>query len=240
MNNNNTTLPYLLEKYVNPSPHFHIGGVSIITDTRPDGTNGRIMLIDAGSGFGYTSVEVSSKWFMKVDHNLDYEVSFWFKQPTVDPSFELSMNSFKCDNTELQTVDITAGAPEKIFIPDSQKVSSTPDVWHFARYIIFGYQQPLEPAVQPITSLAVGTNLIMEELTSKIIVNLLCTNDELRVWNFKVKPLRTQFSTGFVQGTNMLEIWRKNNNTKLTDDSADKIANQLLLPYNTSNITIKL
>lgn len=240
MNNNNITLPYVLEQYVNPSPTFHIGGVSIVTEAKPDATNGRIMLIEAGSGFGFVDVETSKKWFMNVDHKLDYEVSFWFKQPTIDPSFELSMNSFKCDDTELQTKEIEGGTLTNIFIPDSQQVCSEADRWYFARYIIFGYQQALEPGVQPITSLSVGTNLIMEELTSKIIINLKCTNEELRMWNFKVKPLRTQFSTGFVQGTNMLEIWRKNNNTKLIDDAVDKVANQLLLPYNTSNITIKL
>jgi hypothetical protein len=32
----------------------------------------------------------------------------------------------------------------------------------------------------------------------------------------------------------------KNNNTKLSNEQIDNIANQLLLPYNTSNITVKL
>lgn len=237
---NNITLPYELEQYVNPTPTTTIGGVSIVTEAKPDTTNGRIMLIASGSGFGFSTIGQSEPWLMNVDHNIDYEISFWFKQPTIDPSFELSVNIFDCALTELQTKEIVGGTFTNKFIQDSEQVSSTPDKWHFARYILYNYQQPLDAVNQPNTSLAVGTNLIMEELTSKLIVNLFCTDEELRVWNFKVKPLNTKFSSGFVQGTNMLEIWRKNNNNKLTEDKVDKIANQLLLPYNTANITIKL
>lgn len=236
----NITLPYELEQYVNPNPTIVMGGVSIITDLRPDGTSGRIMKIEAGSGFGYVDVPTSKHWFKKIDQNLDYEISFWFKQPDITPSFEFSLRTFNCADTMLQCTDIRNGNAEDIFITNTQQVISIPDKWHFARYILFRHTQSTEIGLQPITSLANGTNLIMSEGTSKLIVNLFCSNDYIKMWDFKIKPLRHKFSAGFVQGSDMLQIWRKNNNPKFSNEQIDNIANQLLLPYNTTNITIKL
>lgn len=242
----NIDLPYELEQYVNPNPVTVIGGVSIITGVKPDGTNGRIMNIEAGSGFGFDSFPDSLPWVMRVDHSIDYEISFWFRQAEITPSFELSVDTFDCNLNTTQPIEIVNGTPENRFIFDTEQVipyhSNNADIWRFARYILYNKDRTPEPSLQPKTSLGVGRNLIMDpnETTANLLVNLFCTYDQIQVWNFKVKPLSTPFSTGFVQSTNLLEVWRKNNNKKKTETDIDNIANRLLFPYNVSGVSIKL
>lgn len=242
----NIGLPYELEQYVNPDPVETIGGVSIQVAARPDATIGRIMNITAGSGFGFVNALTSAPWMMTIDDKIDYEISFWFSQSEITPSFSLSMNSFNCSFTQYQTYDITTGNAESFFIKSTEQVIPYSPVnartWRFARYIVYNKNRPIQPTLQPKTSLAVGRNLKFNPsvTTSKMMVNLKCTFDQIQIWNFKVKPLSTPFSTGFVQGTDLLEIWRKNNNKRKKETDIDNIANKILLPYNNSNVSIKL
>lgn len=237
-----TSIPYNLEQYVNPNPVEVIGGVSIITEENPFGEDGRVMKIVAGAGFGFIDIHTSKKWFIRVNHNLDYEISFWFKQK-ISPrtsNFEFSVNAFSCYDVPKKTYNSTSGDEKNSFFESGDSIVSAADQWYFARYILFGYEKTIEPGLQPSTSLSAGNNLIMSEKTTNILVNILCRKNEIRIFDFKVKPLKTDFSTGFVQGSDLLEIWRKNNNAKQNDEKIDKIAADLLLPYNTSNIPIKL
>lgn len=234
------SIPYELEQYTNPNPITVIGGVSIITDVLPQNLgNGRVMLINQGNGFGFKNVAESKRWFMKVDHKIDYEISFWFKQPTEDASWFLRVHVFDCFDNVLKTFDITDGTVNDTFVI-IQKVICKGQQWYFARYILYGYKEPLQVGLQPITSLSEGTNLKMQKGVNQILVDLFCTKNWLKIYNFKIKPLRTPFSTGFVQGSDLLTLWRKNNNKKYTEEQVDSIATQLLFPYNTANVTISL
>jgi hypothetical protein len=178
---------------------------------------------------------------MRVSDKLDYEVSFWFKNVgTIQPCFELSYNGFDCFDNILTSHESNGGTADNRWIKSTDQTVSKSDQWYFARFCLFNYQHPVEPNVQPSTSLSVGNNLIMAQNTTNVIVNLLCTNAEIRLYNFKFKPLYTKFSTGFVQGSNMLQVWRKNNNKTLSEKQVDSIAQKLLFPYNTSNVNIQI
>ena len=238
-------LNYQLEQYVNPNPTMVIGGVSIVTQDLPMGLGqGRVMQIEPGSGFGFESVEISKKWFMKVDPFIDYEISFWFKQDVVTPCLFLRVHAFDCGDNELDTYNITNGAVENTFVGYDQVIVEAEN-WYFARYILYGANENIQFGLQPYTSLSVGKNLKMNKKTSQILVDLATFltdefNTKILMYNFKVKPLRTPFSRGHVQGSDLLVNWRKNNSEKFTEKQVDDLATDFLFPYNTANKSINL
>lgn len=225
-----------------------------ITPTIFNDEQKRIVDLHNDQGFGLEDdahLNAKKKFAIKVSDKMSYCISFWFKQKTVDPCLELSVRGFNCDfEKELFTRDVVTGMQTKFFITASTRAITTPEKYHFARFILYAADFPTQ-ASQPKTSLAAGTNLIMGEGTSKIFVNLVCRNffstddvhfdiRSLKIWNFKVRPLSTPFSTGFVQTTNLLEIWRKNNRKQLTDQQIDNIAENYLMPYNSIQAVINL
>lgn len=209
----------------------------------------RIVELHNDQGFGLEDdvhLEAKKKFAIKVSDKIAYCISFWFKQKTIDPCLEVSVRGFNCDfEKELFTRDVVSGMETKYCISANTRAITTPEKYHFARFILYASDFPTQPS-QPKTSLAAGTNLIMGEGTSKIFVNLVCRNlingteRSLKIWNFKVRPLSTPFSTGFIQTTNLLEIWRKNNRKQLTDQQIDNIAENYLMPYNSIQAVINL
>lgn len=193
------------------------------------------------SGFGYTNVNASAPYAIKVSDQTDYEISFWFLQPTADPTFELSVNCFDCAlSEELIPIDVRNGASNRIFIPGNLPICSTPNKWNFMRVALYSSNEPLHNDLQPETSHAAGTNLIMRPGTAKLFVNLICVQNCMLVWDFKVKILRTQFSTGFLQSSGLLEIWRKNNRPDMTTAQIDALTSEFLLPYDTNMVVTEL
>ena len=128
---NNIT--YELEQYVNPNPVMTIDGVSIINAMSPKNITERVMRITAGSGFGFVDVSTSKKWFMRISNKLDYEISFWFKQPnTVQPCFELSFNGFDCNDNQLNSYESSLGAIDNRWVKSTDKVLTMQNKWYFA------------------------------------------------------------------------------------------------------------
>lgn len=190
------------------------------------------------SGFGYINKSVSAPYAIKVSDQLDYEISFWFYLPSTDPIFELSVNCFDCKlQTELIPIDVVSGASQKVIIPGNVSICGTPNKWNFLHAVIYSCNEPIHAALQPETSHAAGTNLIMKKGTAKLFVNLICVNNCMLVWGFAVKPLRTLYSTGFIQASGLLEIWRKNNKKNLVQSQIDQLAKRFLLPDDT-NMTV--
>lgn len=193
------------------------------------------------SGFGFINVATSKPYAIKVSDQIDYEISFWFQQPSTDATFELSVNCFDCQlQTELVPIDVQSGASNKILIPGDVEVCGLPNRWNFMRMVLYSCNEPLHDGEQPETSHAAGTNLIMKAGTAKLFVNLICVQNCMLVWDFKVKPLRTPFSTGFIQSNGLIEIWRKNNKKNMTQQQIDAIAKQFLFPYDASTSVIEL
>jgi len=209
----------------------------------------KVVELHNDQGFGLEDdahLNAKKKFAIKVSDKIAYQITFWFKQKTVDACMELSVRGFNCDfEKEIFLVDVATGLQTKYMVSPTTRVISTTEKYHFARFIIYPADFQVQVG-QPKTSLASGTNLIMGEGTSKIFINLVCRNvinntvRSLKIWNFKVRPASTPFSTGFIQTTNLLEIWRQNNRKQLTDEQIDNIAQNYLLPYNSIQAVINL
>lgn len=193
------------------------------------------------AGFGFINKTDSKQFAITVSDKLDYEISFWFIQPTLNPTFELSVDCFDCQlQTPLIPIDVVSGASQRVLIPGNKKICSLPNRWNFAHMIVYASTEPIHPGIQPFTSHAAGTNVIMQPNTAKMFVNLLCVRNCMLVWGFAVKPLRTVFSTGFLQSKGLIEIWRKNNKKDMTQAQIDALANEFLIPYDTTMVVTEL
>lgn len=193
------------------------------------------------AGFGYIDKTTSLPYTIKVSDQLDYEISFWFKQPTRDPTFELSVNCFDCQlATELTPIDVLSGASQKVLVPGNLRICGNENRWNFLHACIYSANEPLHIGVQPFTSHAAGTSLIMHPGTAKLFVNLIVVKNCLLIWDFKIRPLRTKYSTGFIQSRGLTEIWRKNNKKDMSAVQIDTLANEFLIPYDTAAIVTEL
>lgn len=193
------------------------------------------------AGFGFISKDISKNYAITVSENLDYEIQFWFKQPTRDPTFELGVKTFDCQfQQEFIPLDVVSGAAVNVLIPGNLVICSLENRWNFCHMVVYSKNEPLHNSAQPETSHAAGTNVIMRPGTAKLFVNLLCVRNCLLIWDFKVKPLRTPFSTGFLQARGLIEIWRKNNKQDMTTEQIDALAQQYLFPYDVVPSVIEL
>lgn len=222
-----------------------------ITDNNGEATAVKLFY---GQGFGLdTDDELESKkqFAIRVSDEIDYCISFWIKQTSVIPSLELSLTGFNCDfSVQKLSKSILDGNTEDHFVKANEKILSIPNRYHFVRYILYSKNQSINPS-QPLNSMSSGRNLIMEEGTTNIFINLRSVPllllpeensepDSINIWNFKVRPLKTPFSTGFLNTTNLLEIWRKNNKKHKSNEEIDNIARNYLLPYNSIQAVINL
>lgn len=219
--------------------------------------NGNITVVQlfVNEGFGLEDdahLEAKKKFAIRVSDQIDYCISFWVKQSHPDESLELSIRGFNCSfEQEKFTKSFLYGYNTKFFISPLERAVGMEGRYYYVRAHLYSCKtQPIDRNaifLNDYLSTATGRNLIMEEGTSNIFVNVVCrgeVNDVagrwIKIWNFKVRPLRTLFSTGFVQTTNLLEIWRKNNKKQYTDQQIDNIAENYLLPYNSIPAVINL
>jgi len=190
---------------------------------------------------------------IRVHEDVDYEITFWLKQPTFDDSdsdstsdsWSLGGNqpaqipvgcfAFDSDNNQTNLLSINTGLPCNYAL-SAIKLSKV-DTYYFVRVIIYKKDEPLKSIIDSQTNLNVGVNLKFQTTIRKIIpfvfsISRFSSINSLYIWDFKVKPLKTPFSTGFVQTKNFIEIWMEQNNMSLTNEQVEEIMRRYLLPYN--------
>jgi hypothetical protein len=126
------------------------------------------------------------------------------------------------------------------YVGTSQQIVSQANTWYFARYCLYRSSQSLEIGLQPRTSLGAGTNLILDAAASKLIVGLICTQGNVNIWNFKIKPLKADFSFCFLDTRSLFFLFLKNNNNNLSVAQVQQIAARYLLPYDLPQSNIVL
>lgn len=82
-----------------------------------------------------------------------------------------------------------------------------------------------------------GVNLKFTEPCNKILPYLVLDNEDsadgkLYIYDFKIKPVATPYSTGFIQVNNFIHVWMLQNNLKYSKEEIEEIMRRYLLPYN--------
>ena len=187
---------------------------------------------------------------IKVDEDLDYEITFWLKQPTFDDSdsdsnsdsetfYKFPIITFGCkgldkNNNSVDFLDITTGINNNIFF--SNKELNQSDKYYFIRGIIYNKNKNLINAADSKLNIGFGNHLKFQTGITKIIPQIIVTGtgsgDCLYIKDLKIKPLMTPFSTGFIQPKNFIEIWMRQNNPTYSITEIEEIMRRFLLPYN--------
>lgn len=223
----------------------------VTTEEVPGNPQARVLNLRENEGCFYGDLFVSLQPTVPSAHadilvsdKVDYEISFWFYQNHEYPSIELSASAKNRYGYALPLYDIVNNVPRSHFLQYPQKACGTPGRWHFASYILYRHDianiEKNYLGKQPLTSLGIGTNLVMAKDTNYVNIKLQNRSKAVKLYNFVVKPLRTPFSTGFLQSGDMLELWTKVNNLSISQSEIDRIAQQKLLPYNVTQAKINL
>lgn len=80
-----------------------------------------------------------------------------------------------------------------------------------------------------------GINLQMHEKTCKI-VPLIYVEDvtgscNVKIWDLKIKPTSTRYSSGFIGTNNWIDFWLKNRNLNYSNNNIKDIIRKYLIPY---------
>lgn len=91
------------------------------------------------------------------------------------------------------------------------------------------------------TNTYLGNNLQFKANIIKILPYIVLDNTssvggELRIHSIKISPLQANYSTGFIQVPNILEIWNVNRNKSYSTIDIENIAKRYLFPYNVTPI----
>jgi len=174
-----------------------------------------------------------------VDPSLDYEITFLVKQEDITDKIKLDIFSFDKTNLEVKLKSVIDGVDAtEVFFDLSLNQASQ---YYFVRAIIYNVNQVNLSAADALPNIGVGKHLRFQSGIVKIVPRLVVDNsaggspsDILRIYDFKVRPLNTQYSTGFIQSKNLVQIWAKNNDTELSEVQVEDTIRKFLIPYNTN------
>lgn len=205
------------------------------------------------SGIGQPGNSVSSyeDYLINVDPSLDYEITFWVKSNNLVNNFTFGCRAYDRFGNENSLVSVVSGldTDDKFF----QKTTlSKEDTWYFVRGIIYNKDKELLDTDLGSTNLGIGENLKFTNLDQcKILPHILFVYEldsvsdsmselidfsdrHLSIWDLKVRPLSTPYSSGFIQAGNFIDVWMEQNNHLYTQEEIEEIMRRFLLPYNTT------
>lgn len=126
-------------------------------------------------------------------------------------------------------------------IIDLGTISTIPGITLTTSPILWNFWEALtndEVQYSQKTNLGVGNNLVFNDdvvaIDPKIIYdNVLNSVNDIYVQDIRVQILSTPYSKGFVQTSNLLEIFNTNNNASESEYSVEQKTKKYLIPYNT-------
>lgn len=186
-----------------------------------------------------TSSELK-KEFVKVNHGLSYELSFYVRQPILAASLNLEITAEDESGFPVPMLDINTGLASNNILTNVQLLDNT-NYW-FCSCVIYAYGSPLLSAADSLTSLGMGNNLAFGgNNVKRINVRFLNSGgalDTIRLWDLKMKPRENYTDPVYTNGTDFANIWIKNRNLRFTDTKLENIIREYLIPA-TSNSIVK-
>lgn len=180
---------------------------------------------------------------IRVTPNLSYEITFWVKQLQADSNFTFGVLGFDSGNNPVNFHQITVPpldpSTENNFFINKDLIDQ--DRWYFVRGIIFSIDSPQRfEEVDYTLNLGFGTHLRFKEATTVKIVPVILNSigtaspgNGIKLWDIKIRPLETPFSTCFLQVRNFIILWVMDGNAGLTIAQKEDLMRRYLLPYNT-------
>lgn len=221
---------------------------NILQTTAADTVNGESAIalevfdLNSGNLSGFGTADLISPVYdygMNVNVNMDYEITFWVKliEPLAD--FTFGCFAFDCDGNRLTLEAIDGSGVTDYF---KEHVQTEAGNWYFVRCIIYAKDTNNIAAPDCLLNINDGMNLRFASSDIKKITPFLLVNNQTggnfvgsvaRVWDFKVRPLRTNYSKGFLTAANLIEMWATQDNAQYSKRQVKNIIRKYLIPYNT-------
>jgi len=189
-----------------------------------------------GSSAGFLPLAFDLDFAIPVDPSLDYEFTCSIRNTGTTDWIYTGVLSYTKDGNNVTNVGVSYGGGKDTFLNGLQvgKVSSQ---YYYLRGIIYNSDQALLGA-DGDTGDGFGSNLKFgSDSVSYIIPFIFIAGKdgvgEYYIWDIKVRPRKTNFSTGCVSGSkNYLLTWLNNRSPQYSDESVTRLMKEKLIPYN--------
>lgn len=171
-----------------------------------------------------------------IDPRLSYEITFQAKQVVLGNSLSFKVNLYDSNEDIIAdaTLNAVTGAASDTAI-DKQSLLQN-DIFYAIRVILFNVNISDDSSFVP--DIGFGNHLIIDSNDAKYMSIELGTeindgNNDLRIWDFKVRPLMTQYGNGFVMISNIITTFLENNSEDTNQIIENKIK-RYLIPYSST------
>lgn len=159
-----------------------------------------------------------------VDPKIDYEISF--RILTADP-FTFTVRGFDYLGVAVNNFLRKTGAFGTVVLSNAKL--SRDDKYITVRVIL--YNKAATSTATDTTNLKQGSNVIAAFNLNNITLKLDVTG-YAEIFDFKVMPVRTEYSRGFIQVNNFISTWVRNRNSKYNTQELEDYIRRYLIPYN--------
>ena len=201
-----------------------------------------IRILDAAgtivSGIG--DAEDQSKLIL-IDTRVSYEITFQVEQVILGDYLHLKVNLYDKEDVLLTDSPISAidGSLTSLAITDESLNQN--DEYYFIRVILFNNITVFN--AKHSLDIGFGNHLILNNSDAKYMsvelgANIVAAgswdaNNDLRIWDFKVRPLTENYPNGFVMISSIITSFIENN-SEFTNQSVENKVKRFLLPYSTT------
>lgn len=174
-----------------------------------------------------------------IDSRLSYEITFQVKQAVLGDYLSLNVYLYDKDENLLTDSPISAidGSQTNVAIGSEPLLQN--GLYYFVRIILFNENIPYNALNIP--DIGFGNHMIINNSEAKFMSVELGTfiegggdwdgYNDLRIYDFKVRPLMTQMANGFVMIPNIITSFIENNSEEQNKIVENKIK-RFLIPYN--------
>lgn len=192
--------------------------------------SGSEIVLDDDIGIGF---EDFNKLIL-VDPSVNYEISFYIRQTNPQNFINFGCYSYDINNNQIDTQSITGLGSTNFFFKDGKL--NRDDKYYFVRGIIYNKDKTGLSESDARLNIGYGQQLRFKNDNVAKIQPILTMDysdsGELRIWDFKIRPVSTGFGRGFVQAGNFIDAWLRNRNGTYSNNQSTEIMRKYLLPYN--------
>lgn len=183
-----------------------------------------------------------------INSKLDYEITFLIKQCydiSSSTSITFGCKCFDIDGNQIDLIQINNGIANNYFFTNKRLNKS--NEYYFIRGIIYSKEQTLlTNIVDYILNIGYGINLQFPNnpkicsiipyliLDNSLYIDASVKSNSTFIYDFKVRLLRTTYSTGFIQLNNFIQTWIRNNNISYSQQEIEDIMREYLIPYDSA------
>jgi len=176
-----------------------------------------------------------------VDSSLDYEITFLIKEDSlfVKDNITFGVKGFDKFGYVIDFLNVTNLSQETNYFFQKKGISQV-NRYYLIRGIIYNKNMSQLSVEEGKLNIGLGNNLVFKDRIAKIVPYLVLDATDLsgggtgylKIHNFKVRPLKTDFSTSFLDVRNLVVSWIKNNAGEYSETDIENIMKEYLLPYN--------